>query len=194
MLVVVIWSALPVAATADSRTVILIVPVSRDVPGPARVVTAVAGLTDLACVSTSVCQALTSLDDAQVGLTAIAPPPVFGCTGSVAGSRAGTLRLRTGATCLSRLTLKGTVFVGRGASLDVDQAKITGSIIAAESSRIRICGATIGGSVKVAAAVGVVQIGDPDRDGCTVNRSPGRSRSSTTPTGLTPSATVSGAA
>jgi hypothetical protein len=146
------------------------VPVSAGAPGPARVLPTVTYVADLACVSTSVCQALSELPDGRVGLTPLAPPAAFGCTASSAGFRAGTLRLRTGTTCLSGLALKGSILVGRGASLDIEQAKITGAIIATGPSRIRICGATIGGSVKVAAAGGVVQIGDPGRDGCTVNR------------------------
>ncbi len=96
------------------------------------------------------------------------------------------LVLTSGITCVIGTTIKGGITVVDGASLDLENAKVTGSISAQGLGSLRECGSTTGG-ITVTAATGPVVIGDP-ANGCAGNVIKG----GLTATGNTGGGTISG--
>ena len=83
-------------------------------------------------------------------------------TGSI-----GTLTVSTGVICTYGATVSGSITVTRGATLDVENSTVAGSISASGADSVRICGSTTG-SIAVSGTSGFVAIGDP-ADDCAPN-------------------------
>jgi hypothetical protein len=64
--------------------------------------------------------------------------------------------------------ISGSIIVHTGASLDVENARVTGGVKASGATHVRLCGDTIGGNVQIDLSSGPVFVGDPD-DGCAAN-------------------------
>ena len=146
----------------------VVVTIVDGVPGPAVAVSGSSGLYAVGCGSVTTCVAVGSNSD-QVGVVVsiTVPPP---CATKVTGNHVGSLVTGAGLTCLSGVHLRGSVIVPRGASVDIENSTITGSISATGPADVRVCGTTVRGSVGVSAALGFVLIGDPGDDGCATNR------------------------
>jgi hypothetical protein len=122
-------------------------------------------LSDVACPRASSCDAV---GGAESGV--VVRIDAFACRRTLTGGHVGTLVVRTGSTCLSGARIRGNVSVRPGAAVEIDKATITGSVRAADPADARICGATIGGSVAVRGASGLVLVGGDPAERCPANR------------------------
>jgi hypothetical protein len=94
---------------------------------------------------------------------------VGGCSRTITGTQA-TINTAPGTTtCLFGATVSGAINVAAGSSIDIENSTIAGSFNASHGAgEIPICGSTIGGSLEVDRAHGLVRIGDP-AFGCGTN-------------------------
>jgi len=92
------------------------------------------------------------------------------CTVNVTGTHAGALEV-TSSTCIrAGATVTGAIDVHGAGALDLESATVTGPIAATGTSGvIRICGSSIGGSVDIKQATGLVIVGDPGDAACAPN-------------------------
>ncbi|HEY5197897.1 MAG TPA: Ig-like domain repeat protein [Solirubrobacteraceae bacterium] len=97
-------------------------------------------------------------------------PYTVTCTTTITGTHSGTLEV-TGSTCLtSGAVLNGSVVLHGGGALDLEGARVTGAIDAtATSGVIRVCRSSVGGSVDIKSATGLVIVGDPGDASCAPN-------------------------
>ncbi|MDQ1725869.1 MAG: hypothetical protein QOG52_2897, partial [Frankiaceae bacterium] len=92
------------------------------------------------------------------------------CSVTVTTTPRGGIKSAAGSTCLSNMTVNGSIVVGPGESLNLRNVTVTGSVVATGGpGSIRICGSTIGGSVIVKDAQGLVVIGDEAAAACAPN-------------------------
>ena len=92
------------------------------------------------------------------------------CTVTITGAQSGAVNVSSGSTCLVNASIKGAIVVKPGASLNLENSTVGGSIVANQTpGTIRICGSTIAGSTQAAGAQGLVIIGDPGDANCAVN-------------------------
>ena len=92
------------------------------------------------------------------------------CSVTLTGNQTGAVSAARGSTCLANATVTGSIVVKPGASLDLENVTVTGSVVANSSpGSIRICGSTIGGSVHVKGAQGLVVVGDAAAASCAPN-------------------------
>ena len=92
------------------------------------------------------------------------------CSVTLTGNQTGAVHAARGSTCLANTTVTGSIVVKPGASLDLQNVTVTGSVVANSSpGSIRICGSTIGGSVHVKDAQGLVVVGDAAAVSCAPN-------------------------
>ena len=83
-------------------------------------------------------------------------------TSTIAGNHTGALTVGAGQNVLVSpgAVIAGTVTVQKGGSLDIESAKLTGSLTGNGAGSITACGATITGPVTITAATGQVTFGD----------------------------------
>ncbi|MGI8678791.1 MAG: MBG domain-containing protein [Jatrophihabitans sp.] len=81
------------------------------------------------------------------------------CDQTITG-RHSSLIVSHGVTCLSGATISGGISVAAGATLDIENSTVRGSITASKPSALRVCGSNTG-SITVTKATGPVIIGDP---------------------------------
>jgi len=92
---------------------------------------------------------------------------VVTATTTITGTHSGSLSI-TVPTLIENATITGSVSVGRGGSLDVENSTIDGSFASAGGA-LRFCGSTIGGSASIANSTGLVVFGDTGDAQCAVN-------------------------
>jgi hypothetical protein len=98
-------------------------------------------------------------EDAIKSVQGICSGPAIACDQVITGTRA-SLTVTSGTTCLRNATITGGISVARGATLDIENSTVQGSISANHPAGLRICGSTTGG-ISVSGATGYVSIGDP---------------------------------
>lgn len=92
------------------------------------------------------------------------------CDVTITGDHTGGLQVTSGSTCLTNATVHGAIVVRAGASLNLQNTTVSGSVVANHGpGTIRICGSSIGVAVDVRNAQGLVIVGDPGPTGCPVN-------------------------
>jgi len=89
---------------------------------------------------------------------------LVGATRVIAGTVRRGLQVNSGEVVeiTSSATLGGTVKVTSGGSLDVEGATLTHALTASGAAFIRLCGATVSGSMKVSSSTGPVTLGEGD--------------------------------
>ena len=107
--------------------------------------------------------------DSRYAASSSTPPQnvVVSCDHVVTGSVSGGVVLAPGTTCLLHANVSGGISVPAGATLDLENSTVSGSISANHPAGIRICGSTTG-AISVSAATGYVRIGDR-ADNCKPN-------------------------
>ena len=88
------------------------------------------------------------------------------CTVTITGTHSA-LTVLSGTTCVLNANITGGISVAKGATLDVENSTVSGSISANAPAALRICGSHTG-SISVSGATGFVLIGDPP-DNCAAN-------------------------
>ena len=74
----------------------------------------------------------------------------------------------SGTICLVNSQVTGSLVIGGGASLDIENSTIGGSTVATRASNVRMCASTVRGSIAITGSTGFVLIGDAG-DGCVPN-------------------------
>jgi Fungalysin metallopeptidase (M36)/Bacterial Ig-like domain (group 3) len=84
---------------------------------------------------------------------------VVRCAATVTGTVVGGLDVTT-STCLSGVTVLGSVTVEPGAALSVTDSRIAGGVSASGATAVTICGGSVAGAVTVTDTSGFVLLGD----------------------------------
>lgn len=91
------------------------------------------------------------------------------CSATVTGPHPGALIVTTGTTCVIGAQIGGSVTIGSGAGVDIENSTVTGAVTSHAPEAFRSCGNEIGGTLSVTASTGFVVVGDSGDDRCAPN-------------------------
>jgi hypothetical protein len=96
-------------------------------------------------------------------------PYTVTCAVTITGSHPAAVIIKTNA-CIVNAKVGGAVILDKGASVDVENSTLSGSLDAGTTpGAIRVCASSISGSVTVKNAGGLVIVGDPGDANCAAN-------------------------
>jgi hypothetical protein len=108
--------------------------------------------------------------DANFLPSTAAHPYLITCAHTITGKHLASVVAAGASTCILDAQIGGAIIVPSGTALAVEHSTVAGAIAANTTPHaIQVCGATIGGSVGVSGAHGIVIIGDPGDANCTPN-------------------------